>query len=116
VVDTDLGLVVTEPGVSARHDLERALRLLGFLGVPAAVVINKCDINDRERERLEAMAEDYGAPVLARIPFDRSIVDALVRGIPPVLSQDCASREVLQELAREVEERLRSLSLAEERR
>ncbi len=116
VVDTDLGLVVTEPGVSARHDLERALRLLGFLGVPAAVVINKCDINDRERERLEAMAERYGAPVLARIPFDRSIVDALVRGTPPVLSQECVSREVLQELAREVEERLRSLSVAEGRR
>jgi len=102
--------------VSARHDLERALDLLQFLGVPGAVVINKSDINDRERERLEAMAERYGAPVLARIPFDRSIVDALVRGIPPVLAENCASREVLEELAQAVEERLHGLVPAEGRR
>jgi len=115
VVDTDLGVVVTEPSVAARHDLERALKLLRFLGVPAVVVINKCDINDRERERLEEMARRYEAPVLARIPFDRSIVDALVQGTPPVLSEDCASREVLQQLAEVVHERLRSLNFAGER-
>ena len=112
VVDTDLAVVVTEPGVSARHDLERALRLLRFLGVSAVVVINKCDVNDRERELLETVAESYGAPVVAQIPFDRTIVDALVQGTPPVLSDGCTSRELLRQLAETVEERLRSLSRA----
>jgi MinD superfamily P-loop ATPase len=106
VVDTDLAVVVTEPGVAARHDLERALELLRFLGVAAVVVINKCDVNDRERELLETVAQSYGAPVVARIPFDRSIVDALAQGTPPVLSEDCRSRDLLRGLAEVIRERL----------
>jgi MinD superfamily P-loop ATPase len=117
VVDTDLAVVVTEPGVAARHDVERALELLRFLGVAAVVVINKCDINDRERELLKTVAQRYGAPVVAQIPFDRSIVDALAQGTPPVLSEDCLSRDLLRGLAEVIRERLRSATVvAGERR
>jgi len=114
VVDTDLGVVVTEPGVSARHDLDRALSLLRFLGVPAVVVINKCDINEEERRRVSEVAAEHGVPVIAEIPFDRTIVDALAAGRPPVVTESCSSRELLCRLVDSVQERLQQLSVAAE--
>ncbi|MBT3377852.1 MAG: P-loop NTPase [Lentisphaerae bacterium] len=80
VSGADLILIVTEPTVSGVHDMERVLQLAKHFGVPARVVINKADLNNDQAEAIEQLAEQAGARVIARIPFDRRVNDALMAG------------------------------------
>jgi MinD superfamily P-loop ATPase len=84
VTDADLALIVTEPTVSGVHDLERVLELCGHFGVPARIVINKSTLNPGQVERIRALASAHGAPVVAELPFDRAVHQALLAGQTPV--------------------------------
>ncbi len=76
----DLALIVTEPTVSGVHDLERVLKLANHFRVESKVVINKADLNKEQAERIYKLANENGAEVIAEIPFDDNIVDALKEG------------------------------------
>ena len=78
VSGTDLVVVVTEPTVSGVHDMERVMRLAAHFGVPAVVVINKSDLNAHQARRIEDIATAHGSRVIGRIPFDRTVNDALM--------------------------------------
>lgn len=69
-------LVVTEPTVSGEHDLERVLDLCRHFGIPAAVCVNKWDLNPQVAERVEQLARKAGAAVLGRVPYDRAVTQA----------------------------------------
>lgn len=71
-----LALVVTEPTVSGLHDLQRVLALARHFSVPAAVCVNKWDINALQADRIEAAARSAGAEVVGRIRYDRSVTQA----------------------------------------
>ena len=76
----DLVVAVTEPGVAAAHDLLRLLDLARHFHIPAAVVLNKADLDARASRELEALSADRGAPVLASIPFLPDVPKALAQG------------------------------------
>ena len=76
----DLALIVTEPTVSGVHDLERVLKLAKHFNVEAKVIINKADLNSEQADRIYKLATDYGAEVIAEIPFDENILNALKEG------------------------------------
>jgi len=76
----DRVLIVTEPTVSGVHDMQRVLSLTGHFGIPSLIVINKADLNREQAERIETIATDMGSRVIARIPFDRNVNDALMVG------------------------------------
>jgi MinD superfamily P-loop ATPase len=80
VSGSDRVLIVTEPTVSGVHDMERVLSLTKHFGIPALIVINKADLNVEQAERIESIATDNGSRVIARIPFDRNVNDALMAG------------------------------------
>ncbi len=80
VSGTDLVVIVTEPTVSGVHDMERVMKLSVHFGVPAAVIINKTDLNDDMARRIEKIALDHGSRIIGRIPFDRAVNDALMEG------------------------------------
>ncbi len=84
VSGADLVLVVTEPTVSGIHDLERVLDLSDHFGVPARVIINKADINPDQAERIRDIADRRHAPVIATIPFDPAVHEALMVGLTVV--------------------------------
>jgi MinD superfamily P-loop ATPase len=69
-------LAVSEPTVSGEHDLERVLELCRHFGIPAAVCLNKWDLNPQMTARIEARAGEGGAWVLGRIPYDRAVTAA----------------------------------------
>lgn len=69
-------LVVTEPTVSGEHDLERVLSLTRHFDVPAAVCVNKWDINPEMTERIEQKAVGAGARAAGRIRYDREVTAA----------------------------------------
>jgi MinD superfamily P-loop ATPase len=76
----DLVLIVTEPTVSGVHDMERVLALAAHFGLPALVIINKADLNNEQAARIEAIAAQQNSRVIARIPFDKAVNDALIAG------------------------------------
>jgi MinD superfamily P-loop ATPase len=65
-------LVVTEPTVSGEHDLERVLSLARHFDIPAAVCVNKWDLNPEMTERIEDKARRVDARVVGRIRYDRA--------------------------------------------
>ena len=80
----DMALLVTEPTMSGMHDLERVLGLCRHFGVPASVCINKFDINEENSEGIERLCGEQGVGVVARLPFDSAVTEALVKGLPVV--------------------------------
>jgi MinD superfamily P-loop ATPase len=72
-------LAVTEPTVSGEHDLERVLKLARHFDIPAAVCINKWDINPEATERIERQAEHLGAACIGRIRYDPAVTAAQIQ-------------------------------------
>jgi MinD superfamily P-loop ATPase len=69
-------LIVTEPTVSGEHDLERVLSLARHFKIPAAVCVNKWDLNGGMAERIEKKAAEAGARITGRIRYDASVTSA----------------------------------------
>ena len=72
-------LVVTEPTVAGEHDLGRVLELTRHFGIPAAVCVNKWDLNPKAAERIEEQARRTGAAIAGRIRYDRAVTLAQMR-------------------------------------
>ncbi|MBU0947100.1 MAG: ATP-binding protein [Proteobacteria bacterium] len=70
---TDFVLMVTEPTPFGLHDLKLAVEAVKLLGIPAGLVINRCDIGDR---KVYEYAEKQNIPILLEIPFDRKMAEA----------------------------------------
>jgi len=73
-------LIVAEPTVSGRHDMERVAELAGFFKIPAMLCINKYDLNPAQGDAIEAYGREKGVAVLGRIPFDPTFTHAMVQG------------------------------------
>ncbi len=76
VTGADFALVVTEPSLSGRHDLERVLELTAHFQIPTAVCINKFDVNPKISESIEQTAECRQVPVLGRVAYDPAVTRA----------------------------------------
>jgi MinD superfamily P-loop ATPase len=96
VSGSDLVLIVTEPTVSGVHDMERVLDLSIHFGVPALVIINKADLNTEQAARIDEIAEQRDSRVIARIPFDRAVNDALMAGKTIVQYGESAAAEAIR--------------------
>lgn len=71
-------LLVTEPTVSGRHDLERVANLTAHFQIPTYVLINKWDLNPQMSEKIAALSAARHLPVLARLPYDPVFTQAMV--------------------------------------
>lgn len=76
VTGASLVLIVTEPTVSGEHDLARVLSLAGHFRIPAAVCVNKWDLNSDKTDRIEAAARRRGARLAGRIRYDQGVTRA----------------------------------------
>ncbi|MFH1930252.1 MAG: P-loop NTPase [Pseudomonadota bacterium] len=73
-------LIVTEPTVSGRHDMERVAELAAFFKIPAMMCVNKFDLNPSQGEAIEAFARERNISVIGRVPFDPVFTKAMVQG------------------------------------
>ena len=73
-------LIVAEPTVSGRHDMERVAQLAAHFRVPAMVCVNKHDLNPDEAQAIEDFAKEKNIKFLGRIPFDPTFTKAMVQG------------------------------------
>ncbi len=76
----DAVLIVTEPTVSGRHDMQRVVDLAHHFKVPAWVCVNKFDLNRQIAEEIEAFAREQHLGLVGRIPFDPVFTKAMVQG------------------------------------
>jgi MinD superfamily P-loop ATPase len=91
----DLALLVTEPTQSGIHDLERVLDVCRHFGIPALVCVNKYDINEDNTRKIEDYCLGQGLEVVAKIPFDNVVTEAIVKGVPVTeYAQGGVTREI----------------------
>jgi MinD superfamily P-loop ATPase len=74
---TDFVLLVTEPTPFGFHDLKLAVEMVGALGLPCGVVINRANLSGVD---LRSYCTARHIPVLAEIPDDRRLAEAYSRG------------------------------------
>jgi MinD superfamily P-loop ATPase len=98
VSGTDRILIVTEPTVSGVHDMERVLELADHFGIPALIVINKADLHAGQTRRIETIAQQHNARVIARIPFDPHVNDALLAGKTVIEYGEGPAFEAMQQI------------------
>ncbi len=80
VSGVDLAVIVTEPTPSGLHDMERIVSLCHHFEIPTAVIINKCDLNDRITSDIESYCHQHDHRVVAKLPHDPLFVHAMVQG------------------------------------
>jgi MinD superfamily P-loop ATPase len=90
-----LALLVTEPTLSAMHDLERVIGVCRHFGVPVLVCVNKYDLNEENTYQIESYCDEEGIEVAAKISFDNVITEAIVQGVPVV---EYSSSQVTQQI------------------
>lgn len=81
----DLALVVTEPTISGVHDLKRVLEVTEHFQIETAVCINKCDLNLDASNSIEVICRENGIEVAGKLPFDQTVVEAMLLCEPVVL-------------------------------
>ncbi len=101
-------LIVTEPTVSGRHDMERVAELAAFFKIPAMMCVNKFDLNPSAGEAIEAFARERDISVIGRVPFDPVFTKAMVQGKTIVefdgRSEGCrAVKDIWETLAQSLE-------------
>ena len=72
-------LIVTEPTVSGKHDMERVSQLAAHFKVPALVCVNKFDLNPDQTRAIEDFSNEKGMRVVGRIPFDPVFTKSMVQ-------------------------------------
>jgi MinD superfamily P-loop ATPase len=78
----DFCLLVTEPTASGLYDLERAAFLARQMHVPAAVLINRWDLNRSMAGRIESRVAEWGLPLLGKLAFDERVPQSIIRAAP----------------------------------
>ncbi len=78
VTGTNKVLLVIEPTKSGFHDIKRLIELLESFKVKTYALINKFDINTEISTEVEEFLKTLNIPLLAKIPFDTTIVEAMI--------------------------------------
>ena len=77
VTGADACLLVTEPTPMGLSDLGGACELVLRLGIPHAVILNRCDLGGADAD---GFCRDRGVPIVARIPHDDDLARLYARG------------------------------------
>lgn len=78
ITGVDLVLIVTEPTLSAIHDLERVLGVAQHFHIPAVVCINKSSINTENTSKIEQYCEKKNIRIVGKLPYDTMITQAMI--------------------------------------
>jgi len=88
MVETDMIVLVAEPGLSGFHDLQRIYELIKLRGIKAVLIINKWDLNPEISQEIENWAIDQGVYLAGKMPFSTTVADCISEAkIPATDSQ-----------------------------
>jgi len=78
ITGADLVLIVTEPTLSGKHDLERVAELAAGFNIPVLVAINKFDLNPDMATQIEEDARKQNMKVVGKIRYDKAFTKAQI--------------------------------------
>jgi len=102
ITGADLVLIVTEPTLSGKHDLERVAELAAGFGMPVLVAINKFDLNPDMAEQIEQDAQKRNIRVVGKIRYDKAFTKAQIMKQSVVEFTDAAVSEDIKALWKNV--------------
>jgi len=76
---SDFALLVTEPTPFGRHDLNLALEMIDYLGIPRGVVINRAG---DDNSMISELCREKNVPILLEIEFSSRLASLGSVGIP----------------------------------
>lgn len=92
-----LVLIVTEPSLSGVHDLGRVVNLADHFGIPAAICVNKHDINPEITRSIEEFCRERQIPLVGTIPYDPAVTKAQLRGLSVVEADGSPAADGIRE-------------------
>jgi len=105
VQGSDYVVAVTEPTPSALSDLKRALQIVKHFKIPHGIIINKYDLNPEFTKKIESFMKEDNIPLLGKIPYDKTFVEALVNLTPIIIYNkkfEQSFQEILNQINKEV--------------
>ena len=78
ITGADLVLVVTEPTLSGKHDLDRVSKLTANFGIDTLVCVNKADINLQITGQISEDAPQRRLKLVGEIPYDEAFTKAQI--------------------------------------
>ena len=81
---SDYVIAATEPTPAALSDLRRIFDVIRHFGLPSGIVINKAGLHQASEDLIREFAKQIGVPILAAVPYDRSVPAATARAMPVV--------------------------------
>jgi len=93
ITGASLVLIVTEPTLSGKHDMERVTDLTRHFEIPTMVCINKWDLNPQIADEIESLTGKQNIRVAGRVRYDRAVTDAQIQKVSIVEHQQdgCAA-------------------------
>jgi MinD superfamily P-loop ATPase len=98
----DFAVIVTEPTLSGLHDADRVIKVTQHFKTPVKIVINKYDLNIDITEKITDYCDQNNIPLIGKIPFDESIVKAMVEGKTIVEYVDNKTTKIIKEIWQKV--------------
>jgi MinD superfamily P-loop ATPase len=95
----DCALVVTEPTLSGLHDARRVMEVAGHFKIPVTLAVNKFDLNLEMTGKIEEFCRRRNVPLIGKIAFDKTVVQALVEGKTIIEYAECAAGDEIKKIA-----------------
>ena len=76
----DLVVFVTEPTISAFHDLRRVYELVEQFKIQTICIINKSDLNEKISNEIQDFMRTNKISLLSSLPYDDSFTKAMIEG------------------------------------
>lgn len=102
ITGADLVLIITEPTLSGRHDLDRVADLAAGFNIPTLVAVNKFDLNPVMAEQIEQYARKRNIKVIGKIRYDNAFTKAQIQKSTVLEYTDSAVSQDIKALWRNV--------------
>lgn len=97
ITGVDKVVVVTEPTLSGFLDMKRVIEVVCRFSVQISVIVNKYDLNPDICEQIDKWCEEMEIPVVAHLPFDAQIVEAMIAGKTIIeYNKDCEVSRLIE--------------------
>lgn len=97
ITGVDKVVVVTEPTISGFLDMKRVIEVVCRFSVQMSVIVNKYDLNPSICEQIDKWCEEMEIPVVAHLPFDAQIVEAMIAGKTIIeYNKDCEVSRLIE--------------------
>ncbi len=102
----DFVVLITEPTLSALHDLKRAYQLVKRFHLKAGCIINKSDLNNKVTGAIEKYLQKESILHISSLPYDEAFTRAMTMGLTIVEYDNNRLKAILRGSWQKIKEQL----------